>query len=218
MANMQINVTSAKGVLLKTKGKLCEGNIAVIPELEELTVTENGEYTPSKAGYSKVNVNVQASGGGDSLESVFDGTATTASLPNVTEIRKYAFYFSKLTNVSMPKVTAIGSSAFYACSNLALTSLPSGLTSIGSSAFANCTNLALTSLPSNLTSIETYAFSGCKGLKSITFEGQPTTIDSMAFTNCSNLATINVPWAEGAVSGAPWGATGATINYNYTGE
>jgi hypothetical protein len=27
-----------------------------------------------------------------------------------------------------------------------------------------------------------------------------------------------VPWAEGAVANAPWGATNATINYNYTGE
>lgn len=29
--------------------------------------------------------------------------------------------------------------------------------------------------------------------------------------------TRGVPWAEGAVTNAPWGATNATINYNYTG-
>lgn len=51
----------------------------------------------------------------------------------------------------------------------------------------------------------------------MTFEGKPTRIDSNAFYNCSNLKTINVPWAEGEVANAPWGATKATINYNYTG-
>ena len=30
-----------------------------LPELEELNVTENGEYTPTKYGYSKVTVDVQ---------------------------------------------------------------------------------------------------------------------------------------------------------------
>ena len=30
-----------------------------LPELEELNVTENGEYTPTKYGYNRVTVNVQ---------------------------------------------------------------------------------------------------------------------------------------------------------------
>ena len=95
--------------------------------------------------------------------------------------------------------------------------LPSDLTKIGNYAFDGCTNLALTSLPSGVIRIESYAFSVCTGLTSMTFQGKPTTIASSAFGNCLNLTTINVPWAEGAVTGAPWGATNATINYNYTG-
>ena len=31
----------------------------------------------------------------------------------------------------------------------------------------------------------------------------------------AEVKTVNVPWAEGAVASAPWGA--ATVNYNYTG-
>lgn len=61
-------------------------------------------------------------------------------------------------------------------------------------------------------------FSGCSGLAAITFKGTPTSISSVAFQDCPRLATINVPWSEGAVANAPWGATNATINYNYTGE
>lgn len=73
-------------------------------------------------------------------------------------------------------------------------------------------------LPDGIIKIDMFAFSNCTGLTSITFEGIPSSIATLAFDGCTNLKTINVPWAEGAVSGAPWGATNATINYNYTGE
>ena len=122
-----------------------------------------------------------------------------------------------LIDVNLVGYTAIRPYAFYNCTRLALTSLPSGITSIGSNAFYNCTSLALTSLPSGLTSIGSNAFNGCTGLTSITFQGKPNSIASNAFRNCTNLKTINVPWASGELSGAPWGATNATINYNYTG-
>ena len=52
---------------------------------------------------------------------------------------------------------------------------------------------------------------------SLTFEGTPENIGASAFAGCNNLTTINVPWAEGAVANAPWGATNATINYGHTG-
>ena len=92
-----------------------------------------------------------------------------------------------------------------------------GYTKIRNYAFYNCSRLALTSLPSGLTNIGSNAFSYCTGLTSITFEGTPTSISSKVFSKCTNLTTINVPWSEGEVANAPWGATNATINYNYTG-
>ena len=91
-----------------------------------------------------------------------------------------------------------------------------GYTKVRDYAFANCTNLALTSLPEGLTSIGNGAFVGCTSLTSITFKGTPTTIAANAFNSCTNLTDIKVPWAEGAVANAPWGATNATITYNYT--
>ena len=91
-----------------------------------------------------------------------------------------------------------------------------GYTKVRDYVFADCTNLALTSLPDGLTSIGQYTFQNCTSLTSITFKGTPTTIESTAFNGCTNLTDIKVPWAEGAVSGAPWGATNATITYNYT--
>lgn len=91
-----------------------------------------------------------------------------------------------------------------------------GYTKVRDGAFSNCTNLALTSLPEGVTSISDYAFFGCTSLTSIIFKGTPTTINPSAFRNCTNLTDIKVPWAEGAVSGAPWSAANATITYNYT--
>ena len=41
------------------------------------------------------------------------------------------------------------------------------------------------------------------------------TIASNAFENCQDLTDIYCPWAEGEVANAPWGATKATIHYNY---
>ena len=148
------------------------------------------------------------------------GNLIEAELVGYTKIRNNFFSgCSKLALASLPSgVTSIGGYAFNDCSNLALTSLPSGITSIGNSTFKGCSKLALTSLPSGIIIIDSRAFSSCESLTFITFEGTPRSIASNAFVSCTNLTTINVPWAEGAVTNAPWGATNATINYNYTGE
>lgn len=147
-----------------------------------------------------------------------DGNLIDAKMYGYTKIRDYLFYnCTKLGLTSLPEgITSIGDSAFVSCLNLALTSLPEGLMSIGESAFRKCTHLALTSLPEGLLVIGIRAFQGCTSLTSITFKGTPTTINSAAFNGCTNLTDIKVPWSEGVVSGAPWGATNATITYNYT--
>ena len=148
------------------------------------------------------------------VESIQSGGGSGAKEPYIEETYDAN---GNLIDVNLVGYTAIRPYAFYNCTNLALTSLPSGITSIGDYAFRGCTNLALTSLPSGLTNIENRAFYNCTGLTSITFQGKPKTISSSAFSSCTNLKTINVPWASGEVKSAPWGATNATINYNYTG-
>ena len=137
-------------------------------------------------------------GGGDEFpaDKYFEGGYAEVNLPNATQIRAYAFYFdATLEKISIPKATWIGSYAFHCCSKLAAVELSSELTSVVNNAFYDCT-----------------------GLTNITFKSTPTSIGNRAFYGCTNLTTINVPWAEGAVANAPWGATNATINYNYTGE
>lgn len=140
------------------------------------------------------------------------GTSTTkASIINMIERPQNAI-------VTIPNgVTKIGDYIFYRNDTLTSLYIPSSITSIGQYAFYGCSNLSsLTNLPSGITDIGRYAFNNCYGLTTLTFEGTPTSIATSAFTGCMNLITIRVPWASGAVAGAPWGATNATITYNYT--
>lgn len=158
-----------------------------------------------------------------------------------TIVPEYAFaYLAELTSVDMPdNVIAIGDNGFYRCPKLSLTSLPSGITSLPTAAFQYCPKLALTALPSGLTSIGAYAFKQGTGLASITLPPALTTIGDYAFANCTGLetvrftstvssipggvfsgctklSTIYVPWSQGQVANAPWGASNATIVYDYT--
>ena len=167
------------------------------------SIREKGGTTGALAfpdGFVSAVQAIQAGGGeaDSSFKDVIERTAVNPTLPS--------------------DLTKIGNYAFDSCTNLALTSLPDGVNSIGNYAFERCTNLALTSLPYGVTSISGSAFQRCSGLTTITFEGTPSSISSRAFYDCIHLTTINVPWSEGAVANAPWGATNATINYNYTGE
>lgn len=107
--------------------------------------------------------------------------------------------------------------AFYNNTSLERISLVAPI-KIAASAFANCPKLVFTELPASLQIIMASSFYNCPKITSITFKGTPTTMYATVFSGCTNLLTINVPWAEGEVANAPWGATNATINYNYTGE
>ena len=169
---------------------------------------------------------------------------TNITLPDdLDNIGADAFYFcNNLSLTTLPSnVRYIKTRAFYTCRSLQLDKLPDSLKELGFKAFCGCTSLALTSIdnitsvsvlepevfsgctslqisaiPAQITSIEDFAFNNCTGLTQITFKGTPTSIHMNAFKNCSNLTVINVPWAEGEVANAPWGAVNATINYGVT--
>jgi len=162
------------------------------------------------------------------------------SLPDgLTSIPAQCFYnCSNLALTFLPSgITSIGQQAFASCVNITLTSLPAGLTSIEDNVFDNCPKISISSLPPEITKIGGNAFYGdllvsvdcipetvttisanvfnsCAGITSLIFIGTPNSISPIAFNRCTNLTDIYVPWAEGTVADAPWGATNATVHYN----
>lgn len=191
----EMNDTGTK--TLKTAGKYCEGDIGV------------NYVKPSSGGGTSDDLVKQ-------LVQTRGGILTIPSNIGITSIAMYAFAHSSYNKINLPEgVTIINNYAFYYCSMSTIV-LPQSITKIGTYAFGFCESLRRITFPQNLETIQSSAFSNCKWLSSVTFKGTPTKIDSTAFSICNNLTTINVPWAEGAVANAPWGATNATINYNYT--
>lgn len=194
-----------------------------------LTITSNGitTVTPDTSydALSKVDVTVSVVGDGGSPTGPYieytslnsSGRVFTAKFRG-TIVPEYAFaYLSELTLVDMPdNVIAIGDNGFYRCPKLQLTSLPPGITSLGDFAFSDCSKLALTSLPSGIISIGDFAFSNCTGLETVRFTSTVSSIPNGVFSGCPRLSTIYVPWSQGQVANAPWGASNATIVYDYT--
>ena len=90
-----------------------------------------------------------------------------------------------------------------------------GETQIGAWAFAFCDKLTGIDIPTTVETIGMRAFYMCESLEQVYFAGTPDNIDATAFGGCGNLVEIYVPWSEGEVAGAPWGATNATIEYDW---
>lgn len=215
----EMNATGTK--TLKTSGKYCEGDIGV------------NYVKPSSGGSGFWDE--------DYARQIIAGTFTEIIWPSgVTRINGNIFKDNdNLTNVTLPNTLVfIGPGVFNGCSNLKITTIPAGVLTIGGSAFSfcvsiqtldilggpaigvyafsNCTGLTQVIYRGSGKEIYNYAFHNCTGLTSVTFKGTPSNISSSAFNGCTNLTDIYVPWAEGAVADAPWGATNATIHYNTT--
>lgn len=85
-------------------------------------------------------------------------------------------------------------------------------------AFDGCKTLLEVPYMPNLTVIGANTFRNCTTLTSVKIYKKLTNFATSAFAGCTNLTDIYVPWAEGEVANAPWGAPNEnlTIHYNTT--
>lgn len=98
---------------------------------------------------------------------------------------------------------------------------------IGGFAFYGCENLLSFTSCACRTQFGRYALANCPNLKTVTFRTKEVekgsssgsnpdyALESTLFYNCPSLTDIYVPWSEGEISNAPWGAnSNVTIHYN----
>lgn len=137
----------------------------------------------------------------------------------VSQIGDYAFNGCRaLHTIHMPNTLLnIGRMAFNNCRALTFLTLPADLQVIGEKAFQNCSIKNEVVIPATCLEIGPAAFSETQGgyssVPSIRFEGKPWKINATAFVGTA--CPIYVPWAEGEVAGAPWGALSGNIHYQH---
>lgn len=208
-------------------------NVDVQPDLRPLSVTENGTYQPDGFdGYGQVSVDVAqeitydeiASGtkpSGDIVLTVEEVVAeafrtcpkiTGIYAPNCKYVRTQGFMgCSGLTSLYMPNVEVIEGTGF-SSNRLQSLFLPS-IKKLGNDTFAWSSTLKSVILGKNLESAGDSLLRNTSSGWVCKFLGTPTSLGTRMFYNTSG-GDIYVPWPEGEVANAPWGATNATIHYD----
>lgn len=177
------------------------------------------------------------SGGGEAKGLILSDFTGAYNKPKVADLRSFlpdkpngwnsdgmfAYLFATalytdLHTVYLPDwFTCFSGNMFQNCGNLTnLYGDTSNVTLIGGAAFSSCVKLTEFPYMPNLKALYNSCFYNCKTLTEIKIYSTLTHFDSGTFNACTNITDIYVPWAEGAVGGAPWGATNATIHYNTT--
>ena len=165
---------------------------------------------------------------------------TTINMPNsVKSIGIGSFVgCSSLTNIDLSgNITMIEGDAFSGCTGLTNIILPNNIMSIGVNAFRDCKNLTNIIIPGSIQNIDSYMFDGCSNLERVIIKEGIKRIANGAFRSCTKLKEIDIPSSvttiddnvfqyiynndlqinvnrrSNTISGAPWGATNATVKW-----
>lgn len=154
----------------------------------------------------------------------YDTRITSVTIPNsVTNISEYAFALSDVQNVCLPNsISRVENGTFMGCTLLANINIPDGVIYIGNNAFQNCDALTSIILPDGLQEIGESAFVYCDGIQSMIIPSSVTSIGKHAFAECTSLTDIYYRGTEAQWNAITFGEewnyeTNATIHYNYGG-
>lgn len=121
---------------------------------------------------------------------------------------------ARLQTVDLPECTQVGDNAFDGCSSLQGFDFGK-IAWLGDGAFQNCTSLPSELHFPALTHIGGYVFYGCSQIQKLYFQQRWDEVPwTDPFSEMEGLTDVYVPWSEGELEGAPWGADSATIHYD----
>ena len=200
-------------------------------------------YKPSEMGDAVRAIEVSGGGDGDFVGikySDFTGGRGTPKVADASslyldnymgqEFGGYPYLFAnisingnggwntKLQTVYLPKgIKVLQVSMFNSCGELKKIHNIESVTTINNNCFVNCKSLVDFPYLPNLKQIMNNAFQYCTGLTEVKlYNAENVSLVSTSFNACTNIKDIYVPWSEGEVANAPWGATNATVHYNTT--
>lgn len=170
------------------------------------------KYKPSEMAAAIKNIKTQDN---TAVNSIIDRTISGDYTNNeATSVGKNAFAFcSNLKTVTMENATNINVNAFYYCTGLISAKFPNVQT-VYSSAFnyTSLTSITFNKLAKLGSNSDYYGIFEGTPMTSISIPSTIQTIGLYAFSS-SDIKTITVNRKEGVISGAPWGASGATVNW-----
>lgn len=172
-------------------------------------------YKPSEMAAAINNIKTQDN---TAVNGIIDRTISGNYTNNeARSVGKNAFAFcSNLKTVTMGNATDISTNAFYYCTGLISANFPNVKTvypsAFNSSGLTSITFNKLVTLGSNR---DYFGIFENTPMTSISIPSTIQTIGLYAFSY-SSVETITVNRRAGAISGAPWGATNATVNWTGT--
>jgi hypothetical protein len=173
------------------------------PNIQPITITENGTYTASENvdGYSPITVNVPektpvlqelnvTENGTYPVPESVDGYGTVTVNVQTTgdvSVQEKGLIERTVVNYSNNQVTTIGNYAFYGCTKLQSVSCPNA-TSVKGNGLMNCSALTSVNLP-KVTQLANYAFQGCTSIAKLDFPAL-TSIQGAVFSNNQSLVAL----------------------------
>jgi len=166
---------------------------------------------------------VEGYGQGYTLDDIANGALT--SLEDITinspNIATDAFRFNHFKIVRLPNVVELSNSMEFASSTIQYIEIPK-LTKIVSGFYGNEKLVATVGDEQEkilrlkkIIYLGQFAFYGTSALKAYFYQpASSMSLNANAFYRAKYMTDIYVPWSEGEVANAPWGATNATIHYN----
>jgi hypothetical protein len=180
--------------------------------LETATVVRNGFFDGMADNVTKFTALKAKRIGSENFKSA-KRNLREVILPECEELGGYSFgVLRNLTKIYAPKLRKTDAGALR--QNPLLSDFDfTPLEEIGEAAFADDVSLPNEIVMPNVTKIGSYAFIRLNGSRTYKFGKKATSIASNAF-NLAGATDIYVPWSEGEVANAPWGAPNATIHYD----